>query len=438
MKNKNVVAIVGAPNVGKSTLFNRIIGKRTSIVDNEPGVTRDRIYANTEWLTIPFSLIDTGGIELQKKQFQEEIRAQSEIAINEADVIVFLVDGKSGLNTDDKYIAKLLYKSKKPVILAVNKIDSNDQILNINEFYALGFGDPIPVSSEHGVGVGDLLDKVISYLNKDVKDEKLDETKIVFSIVGRPNVGKSSLANALIGDKRSIVSNIEGTTRDSINTEFERNGKKYCVIDTAGIKKSGKIYESVDKYALLRAMSGIDSSNIVLFVIDGSVGLLEQDKHVISYAHEQNKAIIIVVNKWDLVKKDQYTIDNFSKNLRDQLKFLTYAPIIYVSALTKLKLDSVFEKLELVDGAYKTKISTSLLNQVVQNAQLMNEAPDFNGGRVKIYFANQVSICPPTINLYCNNTKWMHFSYLRYIENRLRDSFNFEGTPINLVLKKKV
>ena len=289
MEMSLTAGIVGLPNVGKSTLFNRIIGKRTSIVDNEPGVTRDRIYANTEWLTIPFSLIDTGGIELQKKQFQEEIRAQSEIAINEADVIIFLVDGKSGLNTDDKYIAKLLYKSKKPVILAVNKIDSNDQILNINEFYALGFGDPIPVSSEHGVGVGDLLDKVISYLNKDVKDEKLDESKIVFSIVGRPNVGKSSLANALIGDKRSIVSNIEGTTRDSINTEFERSGKKYCVIDTAGIKKSGKIYESVDKYALLRAMSGIDSSNIVLFVIDGSVGLLEQDKHVISYAHEQNK-----------------------------------------------------------------------------------------------------------------------------------------------------
>lgn len=431
-----VVAIIGSPNVGKSTIFNRIVGRRRAIVDDQPGVTRDRLYENAEWLDREFRLIDTGGIEVENRPFQEQIRIQAQLAIDEADVILFVTDGKKGLSNDDRMVAKLLYKCKKPVILAVNKIDNNGMIANASEFYALGLGEPIPTSGEHGIGIGDILDKIIKFLPKD-KEENFGEA-ITFSIIGRPNVGKSSLVNALLKKERVIVSNIVGTTRDSIDTFFNRDGQDYVVIDTAGLKKRGKIYESVDKYSMLRALAAVDRSEVVLLVINADEGIIEQDKHVVSYAVENKKAIIIVVNKWDLVKKEQNTQIEFEKKIRKEFQFLEYAPIVFVSAKTSAKVDNIFAKIKQVHEAYDTHIATSLLNDVIQDAQIMNEAPDFNGGRLKIYFANQANSCPPTFVLFVNKPKYAHFSYLRYIENRLRDSFNLDGTPIELVLRERV
>ena len=431
-----VVAIVGSPNVGKSTIFNRIVGHRRAIVDDQPGVTRDRLYETAEWLDRSFRLIDTGGIELADRPFQEQIRVQTQIAIDEADVIIFVADGKKGISNDDRYIAKMLFKTKKPIILAVNKIDNQDMLFGLGEFYSLGLGEPIATSGEHGIGIGDILDRIVKVLPK-VEEEQYDDS-ITFSIIGRPNVGKSSLVNALLKRERVIVSNIVGTTRDSIDTKITRDGKDYVVIDTAGLKKRGKIYESIDKYSMLRALAAVDRSEIVLLVIDANEGIIEQDKHVVGYAIEKKKAIIIVVNKWDLVKKEQNAQSDFEKEIRKQFQFLEYAPIVFVSAKTTSKVDNIFEKIDMVHQAYDTHISTSLLNQVVQDAQMMNEAPDFNGGRLKIYFVNQANSCPPTFVLFVNKPKYAHFSYLRYIENRLRSSFNLDGTPIELVLRERV
>lgn len=431
-----VVAIIGSPNVGKSTIFNRIVGRRRAIVDDQPGVTRDRLYENAEWLDREFRLIDTGGIEIANRPFQEQIRMQAQLAIDEADVILFVVDGKKGLSEDDRMVAKLLYKCKKPIILAVNKIDNNQMISNASEFYALGLGEPIPTSGEHGIGIGDILDKIVKHLPNE-KEDDFGEA-ITFSIIGRPNVGKSSLVNALLKKERVIVSNIVGTTRDSIDTFFNRDGQDYVVIDTAGLKKRGKIYESVDKYSMLRALAAVDRSEVVLLVVDANEGIIEQDKHVVSYAVEKKKAIIIVVNKWDLVKKEQNTQAEFEKKVRKEFQFLEYAPIVFVSAKTTAKVDNIFAKIQQVHLAYDTHIATSLLNDVIQDAQIMNEAPDFNGGRLKIYFINQANSCPPTFVLFVNKPKYAHFSYLRYIENRLRESFNLDGTPIELVLRERV
>ena len=431
-----VVAIVGSPNVGKSTIFNRIVGHRRAIVDDQPGVTRDRLYETAEWLDRSFRLIDTGGIELTDRPFQEQIRVQTQLAIDEADVIIFVADGKKGISNDDRFIAKMLFKTKKPVILAVNKVDNQDMLASLGEFYSLGLGEPIPTSGEHGIGIGDILDKIVKVLPK-VEEEKYEDV-ITFSIIGRPNVGKSSLVNALLKRERVIVSNIVGTTRDSIDTRFTRDGKDYVVIDTAGLKKRGKIYEAIDKYSMLRALAAVDRSEIVLLVIDANEGIIEQDKHVVSYAIEKKKAVIIVVNKWDLVKKEQNTQVEFEKDIRKQFQFLEYAPVVFVSAKTTSKVDNIFEKIDMVHKAYDTHISTSLLNQVVQDAQMMNEAPDFNGGRLKIYFVNQANSCPPTFVLFVNKPKYAHFSYLRYIENRLRSSFNLDGTPIDIVLRERV
>ena len=431
-----VVAIVGSPNVGKSTIFNRIVGHRRAIVDDQPGVTRDRLYETAEWLDRSFRLVDTGGIEIADRPFQEQIRVQTQLAIDEADVIIFVADGKKGISKDDRFIAKMLFKTNKPVILAVNKIDNQDMLLGLGEFYSLGLGEPIAVSGEHGIGIGDILDKIIKVLPK-VEEVQYDDA-ITFSIIGRPNVGKSSLVNAILKKERVIVSDIVGTTRDSIDTKLTRDGQDYVVIDTAGLKKRGKIYESVDKYSMLRALAAVDRSEIVLLVIDANEGIIEQDKHVVGYAIEKKKAIIIVVNKWDLVKKEQNTQTEFEKEIRKQFQFLEYAPIVFVSAKTTAKVDNIFEKINMVHKAYDTHISTSLLNQVVQDAQMMNEAPDFNGGRLKIYFVNQANSCPPTFVLFVNRPKYAHFSYLRYIENRLRDSFNLDGTPIELVLRERV
>lgn len=431
-----VVAIVGSPNVGKSTIFNRIVGHRRAIVDDQPGVTRDRLYETTEWLDRSFRLVDTGGIELADRPFQEQIRVQTQLAIDEADVIIFVADGKKGISKDDRFIAKMLFKTKKPIILAVNKIDNQNMLMSLGDFYSLGLGEPIATSGEHGIGIGDILDKIVKVLPK-VEEEKYEDA-VTFSIIGRPNVGKSSLVNALLRKERVIVSNIVGTTRDSIDTKISRDGKDYAVIDTAGLKKRGKIYESIDKYSMLRALAAVDRSEIVLLVIDSNEGIIEQDKHVVGYAIEKKKAVIIVVNKWDLVKKEQNTQIEFEKKIRKEFQFLDYAPVVFVSAKTTSKVDNIFEKIDMVHKAYDTHIATSLLNQVVQDAQMMNEAPDFNGGRLKIYFVNQANSCPPTFVLFVNKPKYAHFSYLRYIENRLRDSFNLDGTPIEIVLRERV
>ena len=433
MPNK-VVAIVGSPNVGKSTIFNRIVGDRRAIVDDEAGITRDRLYATATWLKKSFTLIDTGGIEIANRPFQEQIRIQANIAIDEADIIIFVTDGQVGVTSDDRMVAKMLHKVNKPIILAVNKIDNGLQASNASEFYSLGLGDPIPVSGSHGVGIGEILNKIVDSI-KESKEEKLDNT-LTFCLIGRPNVGKSSLTNAILSEERVIVSDISGTTRDSIDTPFKKDGKDYVVIDTAGLKKKGKIYEAIDKYSAIRALKAIERSEIVLLVIDGHQGIIEQDKHVIQYATDLHKAIIIVVNKWDIVDKDTNTMSSFTKNIRKEYKFLDYAPIVYLSALKRKRLDTLFEALNNVHEAYHTRIKTSLLNDVLQEAQVMNQAPDFNGGRLKIYYATQVLTCPPTITLVVNDPEFMHFSYQRYLENRLRETFNFDGTPIKFSLKR--
>ncbi len=433
--SRGVVAIVGSPNVGKSTLFNRIVGERYSIVDDEAGITRDRIYAKATWLTQEFTLIDTGGIEIEKAPFQVQIRAQVEIAIEEADVIVYVADGNKGLSGDDKFACKMLYKSNKPVILAVNKIDDIDKIYNVNEFYALGIGEPIAISSSHGIGVGDLLDKIISLLPE--KKINTYENAIKFSLIGRPNVGKSSLTNAILGHDRVIVSNIEGTTRDSIDTPFVRDEQQYVVIDTAGLKKRGKIYEAVDKYAALRALAAIDRSDVVLLLIDAKEGIQQQDKHVVGYAMEANKAIVIVVNKWDLVEHNQDSMSEFTKNIRKEFKFLDYAPVVFISAKDHSRINTIFPEIIQAYTSYNTRVGTSILNDIIQDAQIVNPTPIFNGGRLKIYFANQVSVCPPTFILFVNNPDYMHFSYQRYIENRLRDSFEFKGSPLKILVRER-
>ena len=433
--SRGIVAIVGSPNVGKSTIFNRIIGERHAIVDDAAGITRDRLYAKATWLTQEFTVIDTGGIEIADAPFQVQIRAQVEIAIEEADVIVYVADGKVGITSDDMFACKMLYNSKKPIILAVNKIDDSSKVDNIYEFYGLGIGDPIPVSGAHGIGIGDLLDKIIEVLPE--RKSKTYENAICFSIIGRPNVGKSSLTNALLGQERVIVSNIEGTTRDSIDTPFKRDGKDYVVIDTAGLKKRGKIYEAVNKYAALRALAAVDRSDVVLLVIDANVGITQQDKHVVGYAMDAEKAIVIVVNKWDLVKKTETAMHEFTKKVRNEFKFLDYAPIVYISAKDKSRIHTIFPEIDMAYSSYNFRVGTSTLNEIIQDAQVINPTPIFNGGRLKIYFANQVSVCPPTFVLFVNEPDYMHFSYKRYLENRLRDSFEFTGSPIRIVTRAR-
>ncbi len=431
----SVVAIVGSPNVGKSTLFNRLIGERRAIVDDAAGITRDRLYAKCTWLGKTFSLIDTGGIEMKNRPFQEQIRMQANIAIDEADVIVFITDGQLGVTNDDRMVARILQKQNKPIILAVNKIDEGLHTSNIYEFYSLGLGDPIAISGSHGVGTGDLLNRIVSVLPEE--KEELHEEQVTFCLIGRPNVGKSSLTNALLSQDRVIVSDISGTTRDSIDTPFTKDGQEYVVIDTAGLKKKGKIYESIDKYSAIRALKAIERSEIVLLLIDGKEGITDQDKHVISYAVDLHKAIIIVVNKWDIVNKETNTMSDYTKIIRQEYKFLDYAPVVFVSALKKQRLDTLFDALKMVHEAYYTRVKTSLLNDVIQDALMLNPAPDFNGGRLKVFYASQVTTAPPTFVLVVNNPDYMHFSYARYLENRLRDVFNFEGTPIKIKLKER-
>ncbi len=434
-KRLGIVAIVGSPNVGKSTLFNRLCGERKAIVDDEAGITRDRQYALCNWLGYTFTLIDTGGVELKNAPFQKQIRAQVELAIDEADLIVFVVDGQVGLTNDDILAAKMIRKSSKPYIFCVNKIDEALHLSLAHQFYSLGLGEPLVVSSSHGVGVGELLNKIVDTLPQG--EEKEEDDTVTFCLIGRPNVGKSSLTNAILKEDRVIVSDIAGTTRDSIDTPFIKGDKKYTVIDTAGLKKRGKIYESIDKYSAIRALKAVQRSEIVLLVIDANEGIKDQDKHVIEYATDLKKAIIIVVNKWDLIEKDPHTMNEFSSYVRNEYKFLSYAPLVFVSALTGARIDTLFKTIDMVHEAYHTRIKTSILNEVMQDAQMMNPSPHFNGGRIKIYYASQVTSAPPTIVLFVNDVNYLHFSYLRYIENRLRETFNFDGTPIKILLRKR-
>ena len=429
------VAIVGRPNVGKSTVFNRMSEKRLSIVEDTPGVTRDRIYSDCIWLNKTLRLIDTGGIELADVPFQKEIKAQVDIAIEEADVIIFLTDGKQGLTNDDNYIAKLLRKSKKPIILGVNKIDDISKIDNIYEFYALGLGEPIAVSGSHGIGIGDILDKVISLLPTKTKEQY--EGMIKFAIIGRPNVGKSSLTNAFLKQDRVIVSDIEGTTRDAIDTVFVANNKSYVVIDTAGIRKRGKIYENVEKYSVLRAKSAIERSDVVLVLIDGGVGIIEQDKHVAGLAHEANKGVILVYNKWDLVDKDEKTMDKITKEIRNEFAYLDYAPIVFVSAKENKRVNTLLPLIDTVYNNVNLRIKTNVLNEVIMDAQLANPAKPHNGKIFKIYYASQVQAAPCVIVLFVNDVELFHFSYKRYIENKLREAFGFEGVPIQIIARRK-
>ncbi len=429
------VAIVGRPNVGKSTIFNRMVGERISIVDPTAGVTRDRIYGKCEWLTKTFNVIDTGGLQIADQPFQVEIQAQVEIAIQEADTIVMLCNIRDGVTSDDQYIASMLKKSQKKVILAVNKVDDISFYDGIYEFYQLGLSDPVAISGVQGIGIGDLMDKILDSFEE--KKMASYDSMISFAVIGRPNVGKSSLVNAILDQQRVIVSDIEGTTRDAIDTPFERDGKSYVVIDTAGIRKKGKIYENIEKYALLRAMRAIERSNVVLFVLDAKTGITDQDKHVAGYAKEAGKGIIIVYNKWDLVEKDHTTMDKITKEIRKQFVYLDYAPIVFTSALNKQRIQKLFPLIDEVYDYSQQRISTALLNEVVNDAQITTPPPTHNGKRLKINFASQVSIAPPTFVLFVNDEELLHFSYSRYIENKLRDAFGFTGNPIKIIARRK-
>lgn len=430
------IAIVGRPNVGKSTIFNRIAGERISIVEDTPGVTRDRIYTTGEWLGREFSIIDTGGIDLGDEPFMDQIKHQAEIAIDEADVIIFVASGREGITDADELVAKILYRSNKPVILAVNKVDNPEMRNDIYEFYALGLGDPFPVSGSHGLGIGDVLDEAVKHFPNTSEEE--DEDTIKFSLIGRPNVGKSSLINAILGEDRVIVSDIEGTTRDAIDTYFEsEEGQKFLMIDTAGMRKRGKVYESTEKYSVMRAMRAIERSDIVLMVLNAEEGIREQDKRVAGYAHEAGRGIIIVVNKWDTVKKDTNTMRDFEAEIRDEFQYLDYAPIIFVSALTKQRLNKLPELIKTVSMNQNLRIPSALLNDVVMDAVAINPTPTDKGKRLKIFYATQVAVKPPTFVIFVNEEELMHFSYARFLENQIRKAFTFEGTPIKIIPRRR-
>ena len=430
------IAIVGRPNVGKSTIFNRIAGERISIVEDTPGVTRDRIYATGEWLGREFSIIDTGGIDLGDEPFMEQIKHQAEIAIEEADVIIFVSSAKEGITDADELVSRILYRSNKPVILAINKVDNPEMRSEIYEFYSLGLGEPYPISGSHGLGIGDVLDEAIKHFTTEQEEE--DDSIIKFSLIGRPNVGKSSLINAILGEERVIVSDIEGTTRDAIDTHFvSDSGQEFTMIDTAGMRKRGKVYESTEKYSVMRAMRAIERSDVVLMVLNADEGIREQDKRIAGYAHEAGRGMIIVVNKWDLLKKETNTMRDFEEEIRKEFQYLDYAPIIFVSAMTKQRLSKLPEMIEEVSMNQNLRIPSAILNDVIMDAVAINPTPTDKGKRLKIFYATQVAVKPPTFVIFVNEEELMHFSYSRFLENQIRKAFTFEGTPIRIIPRRR-
>ena len=436
--SKPIVAIVGRPNVGKSTLFNIFANKRISIVEDTPGVTRDRLYADAEWLDNEFVMVDTGGIEIQNTdEIAVSIRKQAQIAINEADVIVFVCDARSGITTEDAEVAKILRHSKKPVILAVNKADSIKQESEIYEFYNLGIGEPIPVSAVNRLNLGDLLDAVVEKFPASSKVTDDDEDIIKVAIIGRPNVGKSSIFNTLVGENRSIVSDIAGTTRDAIDTPAVRDGQKFLFIDTAGMRRKGKIDELIEKYSIIRTLRAVDRSDVVLMIIDAVEGVTEQDKRIAGYAHESGKGVVLVVNKWDLYKKENDSTIRFTEMLRNELIYMQYAPVVFVSAVTNQRISKLPETIKQVAEANNLRVSTSVLNQVITDAVAINPPPADKGKRLKILYSTQVKVKPPTFVIFVNEPEIMHFSYQRYLENKLREAFNFTGTPIDIIVRGK-
>ena len=429
------VCLVGRPNVGKSTVFNRLVGKKISIIEDTPGVTRDRIYGDVEYGKYKFHLIDTGGIDASNTEFNNEIKIQATIAIDEADTIVFVVDGKEALTANDLLIRDMLMKSGKNIIVAVNKIDNTGRMDNVYDFYELGFDKVIPISGEHNIGIIDLLDTIVADFNPVVETNTIDN-KIKFCFIGRPNVGKSSLVNALLNEEKVIVSSVAGTTRDAIDTEFKYNGESYIAIDTAGMRKKGKIYENIEKYSIIRSMKAIERSDVCCIVINAEEGIIEHDKHIASYALEAGKPIVLVVNKWDTVA-DKNDIKSYTILLRNEFQFITYAPIVFVSALTKKRIHTLIPEINKVYKNTNLEIKTSVLNEVIREAVELNQPPSYKGKRLKIYFANQSGTRPPKFTLHVNSKGLVHFSYERYLENKLRENFNLEGTPIIIQFKNK-
>ena len=436
---KPIVAIVGRPNVGKSTLFNKLIGERRSIVEDTPGVTRDRIYGETEWCGKGLIVIDTGGIEPKTDDIiLKQMRFQAEVAIESADVIIFMCDVRTGLTADDRDIAVMLQKSGKPIIPCINKCDSVGALpFEFYEFYELGFDcEPIAVSSVHGSGTGDLLDEVLKVLPEAIGNEEEDDS-IKVAVIGKPNAGKSSIINKIIGQERLIVSNIAGTTRDAVDTQVTVNGKKYTFIDTAGIRRQSKINDKIEKYSVLRAHMAVERADVCLIMIDAATGITEQDEKIAGIAHEAGKASIIVVNKWDSIEKDNSTTNRFNEKIRTSLAYMPYAPIAYVSALTGQRINTLFERIDEVFAHSRNRITTGMLNEVLAEATMRVQPPSDKGRRLKIYYMTQISVAPPTFVIFCNNAELFHFSYQRYIENCLRETFGFVGTPIKLIIRMK-
>lgn len=435
---KPIVAVIGRPNVGKSTLFNVLAGERISIVKDTPGITRDRIYTDVTWLDRTFTLIDTGGIEPESKDvILSQMRTQAQIAIDTADVIIFLVDVKQGLQDADSHVANMLRKSKKPVVLVVNKVDSFEKYqADVYEFYQLGIGEPYPISSVNRLGLGEMLDEVISYFPEYVEGEEEDERPKV-AIVGKPNVGKSSIINRLTGENRVIVSDIAGTTRDAVDTEVTYNGKEYVLIDTAGVRRKSKIKEDLEHYMIVRTVSAVEKADVVVLVIDATEGVTDQDTKIAGIAHERGKAMIIAVNKWDLVEKNDKTMNVFTKNIRDMLSFMPYAELLFVSAETGQRLPKLFEMIDVVMENHAMRVATGVLNEIMTEAVAMQQPPTDKGKRLRLYYITQVSVKPPTFVIFVNDKELMHFSYTRYIENRIRDSFGFRGTPLHFIIRER-
>lgn len=434
---KPVIAIVGRPNVGKSTLFNKIAGKRISIVEDTPGVTRDRIYANGEWCGKEFTLIDTGGIEPYSKEIiPEQMRLQAQLAIDMADVIIFMTDIRDGLTAADRDVCTMLQKSGKPVILTVNKIDTPGQPpLEFYEFYNLGLGDPLPVSSLHKMGVGDILDECVKFFPDSSEEAEDDSVKI--AVIGKPNAGKSSLINKILGENRVIVSNIAGTTRDAIDTKYERDGVKYTLIDTAGIRRKAKVTDSLERYSAIRSVGAVERCDVCIIMVDASEGISEQDARIAGYAHEEGKASIVCVNKWDLIEKDNSSVNKFTQEVRDKLSFMTYAPILFISAETGQRIDRIFELVTYVSNQNSMRLQTGVLNDCLAEAVMRVQPPSDKGKRLKLYYMTQVSVKPPTFVIFVNDATLAHFSYIRYIENCIRESFSLKATPLKFIVRER-